>query len=183
MTAVPAARKMIQIEETDYNTAVSESVAQKIGAQNNFINLYQYDTKWFEISGPYHIGLGDEGVAASIMVPFNMEIIGVYMINFVAGSSGTTELDVIARRPGSGSLGSIFSTTPKMTSATGDKAGLGRIFASGQEASYPASSGGGYTLPELAITQLNAFDWLYLKITDAQVAARNATLGLWLRPR
>lgn len=116
MGLLSAVRRMIYEEQTKYKAGISESVAQYIGSSINFINLYQHSEKQFFLNGPYGSVGAQTFVDGLVIFNFNAEIFNVYMFNAVAGTSGTTELDLkIATTPG-GSFTSIFTTTPKITS-------------------------------------------------------------------
>lgn len=119
-----AARRLIQEEETRYRAAVSEAVAQKMGQTMNFISKRQYDVKDFRLNGPYDIVAAPQFAVDGIYVfPFDVEIINLTIYNFVPGSSGTTELDLKRATSSGGSWSSIFSVTPKITSAATDPDG------------------------------------------------------------
>ncbi len=60
-----------------------------------------------------------------VIMPFNAKITNVFMFNLVAGSGGTTELDVKLKPQTSGTFTSIFSTTPKITSGAGSDKWVG----------------------------------------------------------
>lgn len=125
-TPVPPSRNIVYIEGARFRSAVSEELIQRIAATNNFISYFQYDTKDFFLNGPYGTTPSPQmGVDGLYVFPFNVQIFDVVMFNIVAGTSGTTELDLeIATTPG-GSWTSIFSTTPKILSAAVSNAWIG----------------------------------------------------------
>lgn len=122
MALLPPDRKNIFGEETRYRAAVSESVAQKMGSSQNFINLRQFDEKSFRANGPYGqvVTTPVLGLDGLYVFQFNAEIIGYFMWNLTAGLSGTTELDVKRATVSGGAFTSIFSVTPKIDSTAGD---------------------------------------------------------------
>ena len=122
MADLPYERKNIQIEETQFRASVSESFSQKIGSAINFINDRQYDTKTFQINGrlQFLTNFPILGIDGMIFVPFNIEVFEVMVYQNIAGTSGTTDLDVkYATTPG-GSFASIFTQSPKIASVEGN---------------------------------------------------------------
>ncbi len=109
---------MIQLEEARFRYAISEALAQKLGGSINFINEKQHSEKKWVINGAYQGAatpfLGLDGL---LVAEFDMEIFNVWMFNHDAGGSGTTELDIKTATAPGGSYSSIFTTTPKVTSA------------------------------------------------------------------
>jgi len=182
-TPITANKETFFVEEGKFKVSVSEAVIQKILRTQQFHGDLQYDTKPFFLNGPYRQGLGDEGVDGIITFPFAFEIVGMFMYNFVPGVSGITELDLRWMSGSTVEVGSIFSTTPKIDFNVSSKAYMAKVVAAGQEASEPASSGGGITLPVFSKTTFDAFDAVFVKITDAMVGAENSGIGLWVRPR
>lgn len=146
MADISPVKKNIQIEESRFRSAVSEALAQKLGSSINFINNYQkYDKAWF-INGSYNkLTIPYTAVDGIFLIPDNAKIMNAMMYVRTAGSSATTELDIeFATAPG-GSWTSIFSTTPKITSAAGNFAFC-----------YTGSAFSGTTAPVLGTTNLDA---------------------------
>lgn len=112
---------MIQVEETLLRTPVSEALLGRVGAGINFINERQYDTRKIALDGPYWVAnVPLNGLEALEPFPFNVEIFDIAMYNLVAGSGGTTELDVQVTAASGGTFQSIFSTTPKIAASAGN---------------------------------------------------------------
>lgn len=121
MTDLASVRKMIQLEESQFRFGVSESFAQKIGKSINFINERQHSEKQFFANGRFaRVADPKLGVDGLVFVQFDIEIIKVYAFQMVAGSSGTTELDIKYATASGGSFASIFSTTPKFQNGSVD---------------------------------------------------------------
>lgn len=124
MSLVIPERKLIYYEGSQFRSAVSEDLVQRQAATSNLISLYQYDVLEYKINGPY----GDAatlpilGLDGLYIFPFKMEIINVAIFNEVAGSSGTTEVDVKKATASGGPFTSIFSTTPKINSTASAEA-------------------------------------------------------------
>lgn len=129
MSDIPDLRRQIQIEGSQFRAAVSEALIQGIGGAINFVNNRQFSTIELRLNGRYSLAtilpqLGPEGL---FVIPsgINIEIFDVVMYNEIAGSSGTTELDLkVATAPG-GSFVSIFTTLPSIDAAAGDDIWVG----------------------------------------------------------
>lgn len=67
----------------------------------------------FTMNGPYLVGTFQDGLLPAYQ---NMTIVDVYVYGLTQGSGGTTEFDVQVGSLG-GAFSSIFTTTPKITSA------------------------------------------------------------------
>lgn len=104
--------------------------------------------------------LGDIGAKTDIMIDrvnFNITLNAARLIQQTAGSSGTTEVDVLYKR-GAGAFTSIFSTKPSLTSAAGNLAVS--------------------TNAVLSTTALLAADFLRFDLTSVQVGAQGIVLQL-----
>lgn len=180
MADITPARSNIQSEAVAYKAAVSEATFTTIGAAVNFINLKQYDQKAFFINGPYSIVSGAQTeIDGAIAILFDCEIVGVMMYNMVAGSSGTTTLDINRWTASNTGGTSIFSTRPSITSAAGNKAFVFRDVLNSTTLENPA----GTTVPVLSVTQLNAGDMLTCDIDAKQTGGENCGVILMIRPR
>lgn len=180
MADITEERINIQVEDVQYRAAVSEAVGSTIGASINFINKRQHDNKAFFLNGKYSSVAGAQtSVDGAWGVMFDIEIIGILMFNMVAGSSGTTTLDV--RRWTASNTGntSIFSTKPSITSAAGNNAYVFYDFLNSTALENPS----GTTLPVLSVTNLNAGDLLTLNIDAKQTDGQNCGLIIYFRPR
>lgn len=177
MTDISPARSNIQIEEVRYRAAVSEGTFTRIGSSINHINTFQYDTKSFFLNGDYAISVAigsTIGVDGLYVIPFNCEVFQVAMFNLVAGSSGTTTLDVKRATASGGAFTTIFSTTPKIQSTAGNNAYI-----------RTGGAGVGLTAPILTTTpfQLSAGHALRLDIIGVQGGTpQNCGLILYMRP-
>lgn len=88
---------------------------------------------------------------------FDITILAARLICWTAGSSGTTEVDVLYKR-GSGAWTSIFSTRPSLASSAGDAAIS--------------------TNQVLAVTSLLAGDLMRVDIKSVQVQGQNAQIAI-----
>jgi len=179
MADITPRRINIQEEETAYRAAVSEATLSRVGASTNFINMKQYDSRGFFLNGPYSIIGAQTGVDGAWGILFDIEIIGVMMFNLVAGSSGTTTLDI--RRFTASNTGntSIFTVKPSLTNASGNNAFVFRDFLN----SITLESPTGATVPTLAVTNLNAGDMLTMNKDASQVGGENCGILIYYRPR
>ena len=161
--------------ETRYRAAVSEATIQKMGKMINFLGHRSYDTKAFFLNGRYGGASAQNGVDGLYVFPFDCEIFNIYIFNNVAGSSGTLELDIKKSTDPAGAFTSIFSTTPKITSAAGNFVwiGVGETLA-------------GATAPVLTSSTIsvNAGDAVRIDLIQAQAGnAENCGLIVYHRPR
>ena len=174
MSDIPPLRLNVQLEETQFRAAVSESTMQKLGGSVNFINDYQHDTKRFEINGRYPLLTTPFNAIDGLdIVLYDMEIIGAAMFVRQAGTGSTTELDLkYATTPG-GSFTSIFSTTPKISYLAGDFSWC-----------YVGSAFANTTAPVLSITDLAAGNAMRCDLIGSQSGdARGCGLIIFHRPR
>lgn len=194
MAGVSPSRRVTAVEEVRYKGAVSEAVAQKLAGSANFINLRQYDQKDFRLNGPFNVAdlphLGADGI---YVFPFPTEIINIAAYIETPGSSGTTEFDVKRSTNSGTSWSSIFSTTPKITSAaSGFHFALAYDIADnmdnppGYQDWAAAAQPTGFTAAVLsggAPFSVNAGDAIRGDLIQAAVAAENFQLIIFHRPR
>lgn len=194
MGGVAPARRITKEEETRYKAAVSESVAQKLAGSANFINLRQFDIHAFKLNGPYFSVAPPSYAADGVyLFPFDAEIINIGLFCQTPGTSGTTEVDVLKASTSSGAFTSIFSTTPKLTSAASANA----FFLSyditdalttsphyqAWAAHTPPTGGTAAVLNGGAPYNVSAGDCLRLDILQAATGAENFELIVFHRPR
>jgi hypothetical protein len=106
------------------------------------------------------------------------EIVGVQIWNAIAGSSGTTALDIRWINQAGTVQGSIFSTTPKISSAASNATRGFRNLETGNDFTKT-----GVTLPVLSKTTFEEGETLYLEVDSVMTAAQNCALTLFIRPR
>lgn len=180
MADITPRRINIQQEEVKYRAAVSEATLSRVGASTNFINEKQYDSRGFFLNGPYGNSAGSTGVDGAWGILFDIDIVGIMMFNLVAGSSGTTTLDI--RRWTATNTGntSIFSTKPSITFSAPNNTYLFLDIANSTTLEDPVL---GRTMPVLSTTQLNAGDMLTMNIDAAMTGAENCGILIYYRPR
>jgi hypothetical protein len=181
MADAPERRINLQTEEVASRAGVSEATATRIAQSVNFVNKRQYDSRGFFLNGPYASQGAQAGVDGAWAVLFDVDIVGVMMFNLVAGTSGTTRLDIrrftAPNTPSNGAT--IFTTRPAITTAAGSNAYLFRDVLN----SETIIGGSGLTQPVMSITELNRGDMLTLNLDNAQVGGQNCGVILYYRPR
>lgn len=191
--AVTPQRRLTKEQETRYKAAVSEAVAQKLAGAANFINLYQFDVKIFSLFGPYsRASLPQLGAGGIYYFPFAAEIVNVVQYIDTPGTSGTTEVDVKKSSNGGASWASIFSTTPKISSAAGSTR-FAPSYDITEDLSIAAGQSWGNHSQPTGFTQgilsggapynLAAGDGIKLDLIQAAAGANNYQLLIFHRPR
>lgn len=182
MDIVPE-RINIQEEETNYRAAVSEVLLKRMGASVNHINYYQY--KHFEFGFLKALSASGNPTYNSFVAPLvisnfesfptNSEIVGINLEHSASGSGGTTELDIEWSTENSGTWASIFSTTPKATSAAPSNA----QFDSFGNSTTPT----GCTVPVLSKSTFDAGDRIRCKCLSLQTGFPNGfIMTIFYRP-
>lgn len=176
MADITPRRNQIQQEETRFQAAVSESTMSRVGAGINFINTAQMTQHDFNLNGrfniivaPYQFGDG------YITYPYAFEIVHCMLFTGEdVGTGGTTEIDIKwAPEDGSSPYASIFSTTPKFTSAASPNT-MVRNGGPGQT---------GMTAPILSKSQFDAYDVLRLDVLQTTTGPVNGVfVKLFIRP-
>jgi hypothetical protein len=157
MTDLADIKNIITVEETRFRAAVSESTFQRVGQTLNFINHRNHQEKAWFLNGDYGPYAPQTYVDGMTFFEFDATIIDVFMFVGLAGSGGTTELDIkVASTPG-GSFASIFSTTPKIQAAAGSGIWI-----------HVGSSVPNTTAPVLSTTTVNANWGLRLDLVTGQ---------------
>jgi len=180
MTDVTGIRRILQIEEVDSESGLSEDLFFKVGETTNFIATKQYDTHAWHLNRLYKRGVGVEGRDGIFPVLFDMEIVGITLWNRKTGSAGTTTLDVQWLSASSSTEGSIFSTKPAFNINVGNQAYLIKDVLNDTVVASPAS---GSTTPILSKTNFDAGDAMKLVIDSAMTGAEDCSLLIHFRPR
>ena len=172
-------RKIIQVEDTKYAAAVSESLGSRLAQSVNHILFYQYDHKGWVMNGKYSGGGGAQsGVDGALPIFVDMDIVGFFMFNYVAGTSGVSEID-IKRHSASGVGTTIFSVRPSMSYTAGNQAYMMNWLSPAAVLENPS----GTTLPTFSVTSLDKGDALTLDWVSRQLGAESCTVTLAVRPR
>jgi hypothetical protein len=174
---VAPSRSIIFREDVAYRRSVSEAILTKVAAQNNFINAFQTDIKEFKLNGSYSVVAGIDFIDGVAPFFFNSEIVGIGFANEISGSSGVTEFDVRWLDTNSVDQGSIFSVTPKISSASSNKAVGFQNLVTGTTVSPT-----GITLATFSKTTFNEGESIYLTLPQTMTEASNASFTIYYRP-
>ena len=173
-------RLNIQIEETQYKSAVSESTMSRVGASINFVNKRQHDTKQFFINGKYYVGGASQtGVDGAYAFLKDAEITGIMMFNLIAGASGTTTLDIVRYTASNTGGSSIFTVKPAISSTAGDNA---YVMVDLTPSYTILENPSGTTAPTMALTTVSAGDLIKMNFTSVQAGGENAGIVIYFRP-
>lgn len=190
MSIITPERKLIFFESSQFRSAVSEDMIQRQGAISNQNALYTYSVLHYTLNGNYGdvVTLPFTGLDGLYVFPFKMEIINIAIFNNVAGSSGTTELDVKLATSSGGAFTSIFSVTPKVASTASNFAyALSydiTLGTSDQIWTVNATPPTGVTVGQLTSVPLtvDAGDALRVDILDVMPGAQDAGVIIYFRP-
>ena len=192
MANITPVRRNVQQEEVQYKSAVSEATFSKLGASLNFINYYQY--KHYEFGfikaiansgNPTYNTFTPPLVISDLEAfPTNSEIVAITLQHNTSGSSGTSELDIQWSTQNSGTWASIFSTTPKATSAAPTVAQWDSVYSDATLTwSSVATTPAGCTVPVFLKTTFNAGDRLRCRAVTNQAGTPNGfTMRIYYRP-
>lgn len=177
-TEVIPARETIYTDEISYKKAVTENTWTKFGGGINFINQRHHERKTWILNGTY-TAVAVAGLDGIWVVPFDMDILYFAMGNVTAGTSGTTEADILRLTTPGGGTTSLFSTTPKITAAAASNTYMLKDILVPANDVNPV----GTTLPVFTTTQLNQGDALRFDLIQSMVGAQNVTVEIHYRPR
>lgn len=178
MTDIADSRNIIQVEETQYRSAVSESLLTRVGAVSNFISNRQYDKHSWHLNGRFQSlpFIGPDGIFTFL---FDAEVAGFasYMGN--TGTSGTSEFDVIWQNSDGVDQSTIWSARPQIQSSAND--GSFTLFNNVTSTTIAAPSG--HTVGVLSKTQFDAGDGIRLDTVSSASGAQNFQFTIMYRPR
>lgn len=122
-------RNNVQTQGAQFLSAVSENLIQTMAGASNFNNYFNYGQKDFFFNGFYSTAPSypQYGVDGFEFTEFPTQIIDVWLFGQIAGSSGTTEVDIQVTPTSGGSWTSIFTTTPKISYLAGNDAFVGSV--------------------------------------------------------
>ena len=196
MTDIVGQRLNISTEATDFRSAISESILQRVGASQNFINNFQIETHAFHGNGNYGVVLTSIGVFPAVaydgyyLAPFNMEVMGVYITNGISGSSGTTTVDIHKLTSGGTvDAGTIFSTKPAVASTAANGTSGGIVYNASTVSTDNLPTAGlptGFTAPVFTSLPFNLDQGEILRADiDAVMGGtpENISVVVYLRPR
>ena len=179
MSNVSAIKNIIQSEEVTSEAAVSSGTATRMAESIRHIQIYNIENPTWKLNGTYGKGVGAQAtVDAAVPIFTDCDIVGFFMFNTVAGSSGSTEINIL-RHTASGAGTSIFSVRPQISYTAGNLAYLATYLDPVLTLENPA----GTTLPTFSTTQLTAGDALTLNFVQRQVSGNGLTVTVAVRPR
>ena len=179
MTAINGAKNIIQVEEVEESSAVSESTFNKIGASINFILEKTWVSKQFNLNGKF-INQAVDNFDGTIVFPFDCTIYALSFSNFSAGSSGQNTADIHWQSAPGVDEGSIFSTKPAINFNAGSKTYLFKDVLTPADDIDP---GGGSVLPVFSKLDFNKGDALYAQLDEMQPNGGTLTLEIFYAPR
>lgn len=185
-------RRNVQLEEVIYQAAVSEATFQKLGSSLNFINYYQY--KHFEFG--FIKAIANSGnptynqftpplvISDNEEFPTPSQIVAITLQHNTSGSGGTSELDIQWSSQNSGVWNTIFSTTPKATSAAPTDSQWDSVFNDSTNTFASVSTTPtGCTVPVFSKTTFAAGDRLRCRAVTNQTGTPNGfTMRIYWRP-
>ncbi len=177
MTQITEKRNIIQIEETKYRAAVSESTFTRVGASLNHVMVKQHDKHTFNFNGPYSIalGVGNDGL---FIFNVDMEITFISMSNITKGTGGSTTLDIHWLSGSGVDNGSIFSVKPRIGVGSPNNAYWLKDVVNKTNIITSTDS----TTPTFTKTTFNAGDAIRCDLDAVMSAAENLSLNLYFRP-
>ena len=182
MTDLADARAIIQEEETDFRSAVSEALLTKVGQVSNFIVNRQIFYYNFNLNGAYSNAAGQEGLEGFLMPVFDYEIMSIGINNIVPGISGTTTVDIHRIDNGGTDQGSIFDIKPSIDSTAGTNSYAIRRYL---PSVVDVVTSTGVTMPTFLLgnTDFNAGDAMRFDVDTTMVQAQNFSVTIGYRPR
>lgn len=178
-TDVTPARENIFIEESDFQSPLSEAYGQKVGGSINFINNFQYDKHSWHLNGDLtgiQTFTNFDGVFPFL---FNAEIVGFWYYIGTVGSSGNLTIDIDWLSSGGTNNGTIFSTNPQIQTTASN----GSYTFYDQINSTTISNPTGHVLGVLSKINFDRGDALKLTVDTAQVGSEDFQIGIMFRPR
>ena len=174
----PVRSPLVQQEEVEFRSSVSEATFTRIGQQINFISTFQNSRHSFNLNGNYALGLGSTGPDGIFPCLFNMEIVGFAYYNLQGGVSGQTTIDLHWLSNGDTDNGSIWSVQPSVDFNAADNSYTIYDQANGATVVLPT----GHTLGVLNKTTFDAGDAIRLDLDDAMAGANGFQFLFMYRP-
>lgn len=175
MTDISDQFNIIQQEETDYRSALSESMFTRLGGMNNALRNRLNQIYRFVFLGTIRPIVGGEDGTFTDIWPF--EIVGVSGYIRDAGSSGTTSID-IHLVTGAGDQGSILASPITIANSTVNGSRFYKNLIDATSA-IPA----GITVPTVSTVNFAAGDTLRTDIDAKADGAQDLVLQLHYRAR
>lgn len=185
MVDITDQRQNIQEEESDFNSAISEAYAFKVGSSINFINNKQYDSHIWIANGVTSLFTSLTGLDGAFQFLFDAELMGValYFQNKTFTGSGLTKYEIdLVRVTSPGSSGSsLFSTLPAIDDTSPN---TNSYFVYNFNSSSFTKDVTGSVAPVLASgANVDAGDLVTWSITETISTMEDASVRLFYRPR
>ena len=175
MTDIIPSRSMIQSEAVAARAAVSESILTIVGAESNFTNTYQNNSKTFWLNGPYK-GSNVLGIDGIFVFPFNAEIVSITMSNLKVGTVGVSTMDIMKiATPGAAAV-SIFAIRPEINTNSSDNTWMVRDLIDGNNIN-PI----GTILPLLNTTIFNKGEGMRCDLFTSMTGAQTLGITIYFR--
>jgi len=172
MDALPSGNALIALSSGGVlSNAVIDPASLTLSGGNISVRNVQYEIRFLG-NGRYRAGNGVDG---SSVLPYNYEIINVWVANDGAGTSGTTTVDIQTQTAPGGPWTSIFSTKPAFTSTAAAGAYTQVI------PTPPVQAG--VTAPVLSVTNLTQGTRIRMNIDSAMIGASDIAVGIQLKVR
>lgn len=170
--ALPSGNALVGISPTGaLSNIIPDAASLTLSGGTISVRNVQYEVR-FLANGRYRIGNGVDG---SAVLPYNYEIINVYIANDTAGTSGSTTVDVQTQSAPGAPWTSIFSTKPVFTSTAAAGAYT--------QVLPPPPVQGGVTAPVLSVTNLSQGARIRMNIDTSMVDGADLVVGIQLKVR
>lgn len=174
MTDIASSRNVIQQEEVQYKSSVSEATFTRMGASINFIMDKIYTDINFEWSGFYRVHPYSTGLGGLRYIKKDVTISSYLLTNHIGGTSGISAPNFEVYDETNTLLGDLFSTPPSIASSVGDRGIIGRDVQNATD----INAGAGKIVGTLNYTVLDAGWSLLPKLSSAQFDAQNLYFNL-----
>lgn len=172
---------LIQSEQVDFQSPVSEATMNRLGSLMNFHAFFQHNRRNWLINGSVNLAAGLTGVDGEFFLFKNIEIVGIAYSLDDSGSAGTTVIDVHEIDSAGIDQGSIFTLLPTINSGIGSNQqtiieyfdGTENVLSNNSGNPAPTYSGG---------RQFNAGSTLRMDLDSGASASTNLTFTLIYRP-
>lgn len=187
MTQVAGQRSFIEQEEIQAESAVSEGVGKKIAESVNFWNQFFTGPRIFAANGIYDNGIQSESFVDGVAsCESDCTIYAFSFYNFNAGTSGSTQIDLIVHPANGDPSYSIFSTKPSIPSTANHTPFAAIVQSLDQDNVFEIlrqSTGTTAGVVDPALINLNAGDIITMSFLSKQILGANCGVQVSLRPR
>lgn len=180
MAEITAERKLITLEEADYRSGVSEGISFKIGAGLNFNSTYQGWMLEWKINGVAgYLTAPQLAVDGGQIMQWDSYLVGVSLYMKEGGTSGLFEANIKASSTLGSQGSSIFSITPKLSSANGDLQWLHYDHITATTSPLPVNA----TAPTVTTDTFTKGQLITCDFVQIPAACRDIKVQAFFRPR